>query len=88
MMKYVAAVCTVLLAAILLMSLFAPQLAPYDPNAVDMRNRLAAPSAEHLLGTDTLGRDLLSRTSTADGNPSCWLWRPPSAPCWWGCWWV
>ena len=62
MMKYVAAVCTVLLAAILLMSLFAPQLAPYDPNAVDMRNRLAAPSAEHLLGTDTLGRDLLSRT--------------------------
>lgn len=42
-------------------ALFAPWLAPYDPNAIDMSNDLAPPSAEHWLGTDTLGRDYLSR---------------------------
>ena len=51
----------VLLAAILLMSLLAPVLAPYDPYQLDMRNALAAPDSVHLLGTDAIGRDLLSR---------------------------
>lgn len=36
-------------------------LAPYDPFAVDARNILAAPSLEHLFGTDENGRDVLSR---------------------------
>ncbi len=45
----------------LLVGIFADFLAPCDPNAVNMANGLAAPSAEHLLGTDHLGRDLLSR---------------------------
>jgi peptide/nickel transport system permease protein len=36
-------------------------LAPYDPLEQDLSNILAAPSHAHLLGTDTLGRDLLSR---------------------------
>jgi peptide/nickel transport system permease protein len=36
-------------------------LAPYDPIEQDLGNTLAAPSRAHLLGTDTLGRDLLSR---------------------------
>lgn len=40
---------------------FAPQLAPYDHAAQDITNRLQGPSTSHLLGTDELGRDLLSR---------------------------
>lgn len=42
-------------------ALFAPLLTPYAPNAPDMAVRLAGPSLHHLLGTDQLGRDLLSR---------------------------
>jgi peptide/nickel transport system permease protein len=40
---------------------FAPLVAPYDPAAQDIANRLQGPSQSHLLGTDHLGRDLLSR---------------------------
>ena len=42
-------------------SLLATWLAPYDPNAIDLKNVLAPPSAGHLFGTDPLGRDVLSR---------------------------
>jgi peptide/nickel transport system permease protein len=42
-------------------ALFAPWIAPYDPNQQDIPNRLAHPSWSHLLGTDNLGRDLFSR---------------------------
>ncbi len=42
-------------------SLLAPWLAPYDPNAIDIRAILMPPSTTHLLGTDVLGRDVLSR---------------------------
>mgnify|MGYP003114253201 CR=1 FL=1 len=38
-----------------------PLLAPHDPAAQDLVNRLAGPSRDHLLGTDSLGRDQLSR---------------------------
>lgn len=44
-----------------LAALFAPQLAPYGWNAQDITNRFAAPSLRHPLGTDELGRDILSR---------------------------
>lgn len=40
---------------------FAPWLAPYDPALQNLDERLARPSAEHLFGTDELGRDILSR---------------------------
>mgnify|MGYP001771162272 FL=1 len=50
-----------ILLAIVLMTLFAPWLAPYDPLQIDMTNRLADPSPAHPLGTDALGRDVLSR---------------------------
>lgn len=46
---------------IILVSIFATWIAPYDPNFVDTANRLAPPSLKHLLGTDALGRDLISR---------------------------
>ncbi len=42
-------------------SLLAPVIAPYDPGAIDLKNVLASPSAEHWFGTDQLGRDVLSR---------------------------
>jgi peptide/nickel transport system permease protein len=42
-------------------ALFAPVLAPYDPNALDIPARLSAPSWQHFAGTDQLGRDTFSR---------------------------
>ncbi|MBN1188380.1 MAG: ABC transporter permease [Dehalococcoidales bacterium] len=45
----------------ILTAIFAPLLAPYDPNEQDILNALQQPSWEHLLGTDSLGRDTLSR---------------------------
>jgi peptide/nickel transport system permease protein len=51
----------VIVTLVLFASAFAGWLAPYDPNEVDVYNRLAAPSLQHWLGTDQLGRDVLSR---------------------------
>jgi peptide/nickel transport system permease protein len=45
----------------IVLALFAPQLAPYDPIAQNTNALLAPPSAAHWLGTDELGRDTLSR---------------------------
>jgi peptide/nickel transport system permease protein len=42
-------------------ALLAPWLSPYPPNDGDLTKRLKAPDREHLLGTDPLGRDVLSR---------------------------
>lgn len=42
-------------------AIFAPWIAPYDPNALDIPARLSGPSLEHLAGTDQLGRDTFSR---------------------------
>jgi peptide/nickel transport system permease protein len=50
-----------LLLAIILATVLASVLAPYEPNALNMQDMLASPSAEHPLGTDQLGRDVLSR---------------------------
>ncbi len=47
---------------LILLALFAPLVAPYKPDAVDFASVLKGPSREHLLGTDNLGRDMLSRT--------------------------
>ena len=46
---------------IILVAIFAPVFAPYDPYAKNTENRLMPPSFEHWLGTDELGRDVLSR---------------------------
>ncbi len=45
----------------IIVAIFAPVVAPYPPNKQDLRAMLAKPSKDHLLGTDELGRDLLSR---------------------------
>jgi len=45
----------------LLVALLAPWISPYNPDFVDVANRLQPPSAAHWLGTDALGRDCLSR---------------------------
>jgi peptide/nickel transport system permease protein len=45
----------------LLLGIFANKIAPYGYNAMDLAARLGPPSAAHLLGTDNLGRDMLSR---------------------------
>jgi peptide/nickel transport system permease protein len=42
-------------------ALFGPQIAPQNPQADDILNKLASPSGDHLFGTDRLGRDVLSR---------------------------
>ncbi len=42
-------------------AVFAPQIAPYQYDKIDLENVRAAPSLEHLLGTDELGRDVFSR---------------------------
>nr|WP_317326155.1 ABC transporter permease [uncultured Flavonifractor sp.] len=55
-----AVVCSIL-GAIVLMTIFAPWLAPYDPLKVDMEIQLLDPCRAHPLGTDALGRDVLSR---------------------------
>lgn len=50
-----------IIVAFVVLSLAAPLLAPYDPSVQDLGNRLSAPTAAHLFGTDELGRDILSR---------------------------
>ncbi|MFD8864565.1 ABC transporter permease [Streptomyces sp. NPDC059590] len=49
------------LALVLIVLLLTPWIAPYDPAHQDLGRRLAGPDAHHLLGTDQLGRDILSR---------------------------
>ncbi|MEP4734277.1 ABC transporter permease [Parvibaculum sp.] len=50
-----------LLALFALLALFGEAVAPHDPNAQDLFAMLEPPSAAHLLGTDNVGRDILSR---------------------------
>jgi peptide/nickel transport system permease protein len=49
------------LVLLLVMTLFGSRIGPFDPNAVQVGQRLQPPSREHLMGTDPLGRDVASR---------------------------
>jgi peptide/nickel transport system permease protein len=51
----------VVIGLLVISALFAPFLVPYDPYEPNMKNLLSQPTGQHLLGTDTLGRDTLSR---------------------------
>jgi len=46
---------------VFVLSVFAPWIAPYNPSKIDIKNILIGPSLSHPLGTDDLGRDVLSR---------------------------
>lgn len=50
-----------LAAALLLITIFAKYICPYDPYAQDLTQAMQPPSAAHLMGTDPYGRDMLSR---------------------------
>src|SRR4029453_6610704 len=64
----------IVIAVLVLVAILAPLLAPHDPNAVDLGNTLAPPSADHLLGTDASGGGILSPPPYA--TPP----RPPPPP--------
>ncbi|MBE0689961.1 MAG: ABC transporter permease, partial [Anaerolineae bacterium] len=51
----------VIVIAVCLLALLAPQIVPGDPSRIDARARLEAPSLEHPFGTDAFGRDLFRR---------------------------
>ena len=50
-----------ILLILIVIAIAAPAIAPFDPNKQNLRQALAPPGAEHLLGTDEFGRDILSR---------------------------
>ncbi|MEQ5777189.1 nickel ABC transporter permease subunit NikC [Thalassospira sp. NFXS8] len=54
-------VSAVLVMVLVVLAVFSPWIMPFDPNEVDLAGRLLAPDAAHWLGTDHLGRDILSR---------------------------
>lgn len=56
-----AMICLFVVAALVLIAVFAPYLTPYDPNLNKARERFQSPSAEHPFGTDQFGRDILTR---------------------------
>ena len=51
----------VLVIAMVMIAIFAPWIAPFDPDDQDVLMKLEPPSAAHLFGTDAFGRDVLSR---------------------------
>lgn len=51
----------IIIFAVLILALLAPLISPYDPNAIDVKSILLPPSQAHWMGTDGLGRDVLSR---------------------------
>ena len=60
--RWVVVLGMVIILFFIIAAIFAPWVAPYNPDKIDMNNALLQPSKAHLLGTDSLGRDTLSRT--------------------------
>jgi peptide/nickel transport system permease protein len=51
----------IIIISVFILAIFAPVISPFDPNAIDVKAILVAPSSSHWMGTDGLGRDVLSR---------------------------
>ena len=63
-----AAAAAIFLSLVVLAAIFAPIVAPYDPYYTDLSKAMQAPSAAHWFGTDTAGRDVLSRVIYGSRN--------------------
>lgn len=63
-----------IIGTVLIIALFAPLIAPHDPEAIDLRNRIAPWTLEHPLGTDYMGRCLLSMLVRFEALSSSLLW--------------
>ncbi len=59
--RWVVILGTVIILLIVVMAIFAPLLTQYDPIKINLPDSLQQPSGQHLLGTDEMGRDLLTR---------------------------
>ncbi len=59
--RRIAFVSLIFIIALVFVAIFAPWIAPYDPDEQDLRNLRGEPDSQHLLGTDNLGRDTFSR---------------------------
>jgi peptide/nickel transport system permease protein len=59
--RWVVILGAVIIVLLAIVAIFAPWVAPYDPYKVLLPDSLQQPSSEHLLGTDEMGRDVLSR---------------------------
>jgi len=59
--RYLVVFGLIVIVALIITAIFANWIAPYDPYALDMSKTLLQPCKEHPLGTDALGRDMLSR---------------------------
>ncbi|HEY7032178.1 MAG TPA: ABC transporter permease [Thermomicrobiales bacterium] len=51
----------IIVLVLIVLAIFGPKIAPYDPTKINVRHRTEAPSWDHLFGTDDRGRDILSR---------------------------
>lgn len=56
-----ARIALVMVVVIIALAVLGPTISPYDPNAINLGSRLQPSSIDHWLGTDHLGRDILSR---------------------------
>jgi peptide/nickel transport system permease protein len=59
--RWVVIIGAVIILLLILTAIFAPLLTPYEPNKVKLEDSLQQPSSQHLLGTDKVGRDVLTR---------------------------
>jgi peptide/nickel transport system permease protein len=54
-------ICLFIIVILVILAVFAPVFAPYDPNQQSLADMLQSPSGKHIFGTDEYGRDILSR---------------------------
>ncbi len=64
-----AVIAVIVLVFVAVCAVFGAAIAPYNPNALDLTHVAARPSLDHLLGTDQLGRDVLSRVMVGARTP-------------------